>query len=108
MAEFRQIRNTESPRFLTNERKILTILWEWSLSPKLKMITSKLTSKAQTTIPRAVRAALRLEEGDELLYEIVGRRVIVTKVPRDKAPDDPFGTFDEWHSKADEQAYGNL
>jgi antitoxin PrlF len=30
------------------------------------MITGKLTSKAQTTIPLPVRAALHLEEGDEL------------------------------------------
>jgi len=29
------------------------------------MITSKLTSKAQTTIPQPVRAALQLREGDE-------------------------------------------
>lgn len=72
------------------------------------MITSKLTSKAQTTIPQPVRAALRLEEGDELLYEIVDQRVIVTKVARDKAQDDPFGAFNEWHSKADEEAYGSL
>ena len=34
------------------------------------MITSKLTSKAQTAIPQPVRAALRLKEGDELAYEI--------------------------------------
>ena len=34
------------------------------------MITSKLTSKAQTTIPQSVRAALRLQEGDEIAYEI--------------------------------------
>ena len=72
------------------------------------VITSKLTSKAQTTIPQPVRAALRLEEGDELLYEIVDQRVIVTKVPRDGAADDPFGTFDEWHSEADRKAYGSL
>lgn len=72
------------------------------------MITSKLTSKAQTTIPQPVRAALRLEEGDELLYEIIDQRVIVTKVPRERVQDDPFGTFDEWHSKADEKAYGGL
>ncbi len=72
------------------------------------MITSKLTRKAQTTIPQPVRAALRLEEGDELLYEIVDQRVIVTKVLRNKTQDDPFGTFDEWRSKADGKAYGCL
>jgi antitoxin PrlF len=72
------------------------------------VITSKLTSKAQTTIPQPVRAALRLEEGDELLYEIVDQRVIVTKVPREQVLDDPFGTFDEWRSEADRKAYGSL
>ena len=37
---------------------------------RVLMIVSKLTSKAQTTIPQPVRAALRLEPGDELLYQI--------------------------------------
>jgi len=39
------------------------------------MITSKLTTKAQTTIPQPVRVALRLEAGDELAYEIVDEHV---------------------------------
>jgi antitoxin PrlF len=71
------------------------------------MITSKLTSKAQTTIPQAVRAALRLTEGDELAYEIDGGRVILTKASiRDG--DDPFGMFSEWDSAADRNAYSDL
>ena len=71
------------------------------------MITSKLTSKAQTTIPQAVRAALRLTEGDELAYEIDGCRVILTKASiRDS--DDPFGMFSEWDSAADRNAYSDL
>lgn len=40
------------------------------------MITSKLTSKAQTTIPQPVRAALHLKEGDEIAYEIRDNLVI--------------------------------
>jgi antitoxin PrlF len=40
------------------------------------MIKSKLTSKAQTTIPAPVRTALRLKEGDELTYTIERDRVI--------------------------------
>ncbi len=32
------------------------------------MITNKLTTKAQTTIPQPVRAALHLETGDALAY----------------------------------------
>ena len=48
------------------------------------MITSKLTSKAQTTIPQ-VRAALHLREGDELIYVIEEKRVILTKARADRA-----------------------
>src|SRR5690606_1602193 len=72
------------------------------------MITSKLTSKAQTTIPQPVRAALKLQEGDELLYVVEGDRVILTKARRGALVDDPFRTFSEWHSEADEKAYGGL
>lgn len=60
------------------------------------------------TVSRPVRAAWRLEEGDGLLHEISDRRVVVTKVLRGEVQDDPFGTFDEWHSNADEKAYGSL
>jgi antitoxin PrlF len=71
------------------------------------LITSKLTSKAQTTIPQAVRAALNLKEGDELAYQIEDGRVILTK-PNALAADDPFGTFSEWDSEADRRAYANF
>jgi antitoxin PrlF len=71
------------------------------------MITSKITSKAQTTIPQAVRAALRVSAGDEIAYAIEGDRVILTKAPSARA-DDPFGTFTEWDSEADRRAYGKL
>jgi antitoxin PrlF len=71
------------------------------------MITSKLTSKAQTTIPAPVRAALHLREGDELVYTIDGDRVVLTKADRELF-DNPFATFDEWGSEADRQAYADL
>jgi len=72
------------------------------------MITSKLTTKAQTTIPQPVRVALRLEAGDELAYEIVDERVILTKAKRGRKTDDPFRTFSEWSSEADAKAYAKL
>jgi antitoxin PrlF len=72
------------------------------------MITSKLTSKAQTTIPQPVRAALRLREGDALAYQIEGKRVILTRASQAGAADDPFHTFGEWDSKADRKAYDKL
>jgi antitoxin PrlF len=71
------------------------------------MITSKLTSKAQTTIPQPVRAALRLVEGDELAYEIDGARVILTKAS-DRTAEDPFAAFAEWDGAADRKAYAQL
>ncbi|HZP67840.1 MAG TPA: type II toxin-antitoxin system PrlF family antitoxin [Rudaea sp.] len=71
------------------------------------MISSKLTSKAQTTIPQPVRVALGVRDGDEIEYKIEGHRVILTKAR--KAPaDDPFRTFEEWGSDADRRAYAKL
>ena len=71
------------------------------------MITSKLTSKAQTTIPQAVRTALGLREGDEIAYSIEEGRVVLTRAAIEPA-DDPFHTFTEWNSEADRQAYADL
>jgi antitoxin PrlF len=72
------------------------------------MITSKLTSKAQTTIPQPVRAALGLKEGDELIYRIEDDRVILSKGIAPAERDDPFRAFSEWDSIADRKAYGDL
>ena len=75
------------------------------------MITSKLTAKAQTTIPQPVRVALGLRSGDEVIYQIDGDRVVLTRA---RAPemtgsaDDPFVTFEEWNSEADRKAYADL
>lgn len=71
------------------------------------MIKSRITSKAQTTIPLPVRNALRLVEGDELVYTIEADRVVLTKASRDP-PDDPFATFGEWSSAADRRGYAKL
>ena len=71
------------------------------------MITSKLTSKSRTTIPRPVRKALRLGEGDAIAYTIEGNRVILTKAAR-QAVDDPFAAFDEWESENDRRAHAKL
>lgn len=71
------------------------------------MITSKLTSKAQTTIPLPVRNALHLTEGDALVYTINGDRVVLSKANREIA-EDPFVTFSEWSSEADRVGYADL
>lgn len=71
------------------------------------MITSKLTSKAQTTIPQPVRIALHLREGDEIAYRIEDGRVLLSKATQE-AEEDPFVLFSEWDSEADRRAYGQL
>lgn len=71
------------------------------------MIKSKLTSKAQTTIPQPVREALHLAPGDELVYVIDGDRVVLAKASREPA-DDPFAAFNEWTSEADRRGYADL
>jgi antitoxin PrlF len=48
-----------------------------------------------------------LRAGDEVLYQIEGERVILTKAS--SAPiDDPFAAFAEWNSDADREGYGDL
>lgn len=71
------------------------------------MITSRLSSKSQTTVPQAVRNALGLREGDDLAYDIRDGRVTITKA-RGMVQEDPFATFQEWDSDADRTAYADL
>jgi antitoxin PrlF len=71
------------------------------------MIRSKLTAKAQTTVPRPVREALQLRPGDEIGYRIENGRVILTKLTAELA-EDPFATFEEWNSSEDRSGYANL
>jgi antitoxin PrlF len=72
------------------------------------MITSKLRSKARTTIPQAVRMALRLREGDEIAYSIEGDAVVILKAATLAIIENPFATFAEWNSDADRRAYADL
>jgi antitoxin PrlF len=73
------------------------------------VITSKLTAKAQTTIPQPIRAALQLRKGDEIAYVIEKDRVVIRKAPVTiPSAEDPFRVFTEWDSDADRKAYGKL
>ncbi|HEX4173727.1 MAG TPA: type II toxin-antitoxin system PrlF family antitoxin [Acetobacteraceae bacterium] len=77
------------------------------------MITSRLTSKSQTTIPQAIRSALGVGPGDEIGYAIENGRVLLTKVAlsetRRGVPfDDPFVAFSEWGSSEDDEDFAGL
>lgn len=71
------------------------------------MVTSRLTSKGQTTIPRSVRQELHLQEGDTLEFEQRDGYVILRKASQSHA-DNPFATFEEWDGEADRHAYADL
>jgi len=71
------------------------------------MIHGRLTAKAQTTVPLAVRRALNLAPGDQIVWT-VGPDGRVT-VSRAEAPaEDPFAAFSEWAGEADARAYAGL
>jgi len=42
---------------------------------------AKLTSKGQVTIPKSVREALALHEGDELVFRVERSRALLAKTP---------------------------
>jgi antitoxin PrlF len=43
--------------------------------------SARLTSKGQVTIPKSVRDALDLNEGDEVLFRVERKRAVVAKTP---------------------------
>ncbi|MPZ17272.1 MAG: AbrB/MazE/SpoVT family DNA-binding domain-containing protein [Luteitalea sp.] len=71
---------------------------------------SRLTRKAQVTIPRAVRETLGVAPGDYIAYELGEGRVSLRRV-------EPFDlefhaalseTLDEWSTPEDEEAFRDL
>ena len=74
------------------------------------VILSKLTSKAQTTVPKDVRKALGLKAGDAIAYDIVGDHVILRKADayREGYYDMLNRMFEDWASPEDAEAYDGL
>ena len=75
------------------------------------IVTSKLTSKSQATIPAKIREILGLAPGDSVAFEInESHKIYIRKAtPIDlefaRALE---GTLSEWSSKNDEEAYCDL
>lgn len=57
------------------------------------MLKSKLTAKAQTTIPNGIRQALGLHPGDTLAYVLEGNHVIVSRLGDEGEPDPALAPF---------------
>ncbi|ABL65669.1 AbrB/MazE/SpoVT family DNA-binding domain-containing protein [Chlorobium phaeobacteroides] len=74
------------------------------------MQIGEITSKGQTTIPASIRKAVKLEEGDRVLFEVKEDYVIMRKI---KLPADDYlknisSTLNEWLSPEDEEARSEL
>ena len=44
-------------------------------------ISARLSSKGQITLPKAVRDALALEEGDRVIFRVEGDRAVLARTP---------------------------
>lgn len=73
----------------------------------MNVIFSKITSKSQTVIPRAVRQKLGLKPGDRLAYALTDKGIVIKKA-KAGVEDDPFSVFSEWSSPEDDEAYADL
>jgi antitoxin PrlF len=72
--------------------------------------SSQLTHHNQAIIPDPVLEALKLREGDAIVFEIDQTGVHLRKAPpADKAFTEALqGTLSEWDSAADDEAYADL
>ena len=77
-----------------------------------QVVTSKLTTKCQATIPEQIRGILDLHPGDSVVFEVMeDKRVYINKAT---TVDFEFakaleGTLaSEWLSENDEEAYSDL
>lgn len=48
--------------------------------PPINRNKAKITSKGQVTIPKFVRDALKIDEGDEIVFEVQGDKVNIRRV----------------------------
>lgn len=72
-----------------------------------RTVYSKISVKSQTVVPAEVRRHLRVKPGDRLRYVIDETGVRIERgAPNEE--DDPFTTFTEWASEADDEAYADL
>ena len=74
------------------------------------METAKITARGQTTIPKSIRVAANLNEGDVIAFEIEGDHLVVHKVipGQDDYLEGLSRVLSEWVSPEDEQAWRDL
>ncbi len=77
--------------------------------PTTKVVT-KLTAKAQTTIPRQVRDVLQVGPGDSVVFTIQGETVTLGRAEKLDPRFLKLATegFADWSSPEADDAFGNL
>lgn len=75
------------------------------------ILTGKMSSKGQVTLPKEIRNKLGLENGDDLMFSIEGHGVLVEKArPIDvvwhRSVESTLAP--EWNSPEDDEAFGDL
>lgn len=76
----------------------------------MNAVFGKITSKAQTTLPKEVREALGVKAGDMVVYRISKGKVTLARAePLDRAYLKAVeSTLSEWASPEDGEAYDKL
>jgi antitoxin PrlF len=76
----------------------------------MNAVFGKVTSKAQTTLPKEVREALGIKPGDTVVYRITKGKVTLARAePMDRAYLQAVeSTLSEWNSPEDAEAYDKL
>ena len=71
---------------------------------------SRITARGQTTIPKRIREAANLREGDVIAFDLRGEHLVVTKVTRDSDGylEGLSGVMNEWSEAEDEAAWRDL
>ena len=74
------------------------------------MEVAKITSRGRVTIPKSIREAAGLHEGDVIAFELEGERLVVHKVVpgRDEYLHGLGEVMGEWLSPEDEEAWRDL
>ena len=74
------------------------------------MELAKITARGQTTIPKRIREAANLREGDVIAFEIEGSHLVVRKVTpgQDDYLQGLSEVMSEWASLEDEEAWRDL
>lgn len=74
------------------------------------MLTSRLSSKGQLTVPKKIREIIHVNPGDVVAYEVAEGKVSLKRIePFDAAFHAALSkTMDEWMTPEDEQAFRDL